>query len=319
MKFYFSLARNIFILYTEVIVHCQWNAWRAWNTCSKTCDYGRKTRTRSKKRESNGGRPCTGNSEQTIYCNKQECPSGCFPASSTVLLKNGERRKISDLNIGDLVQSVNDNGKLVFSPIILDLDTLPNNTGHFLRIRTYTMQTITLSPGHLIYRKQRKHDKMNEHGIMIQNSICDNMGAKFTEPKISAEEFSTFDVVFASLVTTDDLVLVHNTENELVPSQVVGVEELHLEGIYSPLTTQGNIVIDDVVASCYADFDSHEIQHLMFAPFRLWHETLEIFPSMKNEQEKHESVDPKKSGLHWYAQFMTYVGETLLPWKMSYL
>jgi hedgehog protein len=235
-----------------------------------------------------------------------------------VLLESGVRRNIPDLNIGDLVQSVNGNGKLVFSPVILDLDTLPNHTGNFLRIHTNTGQSITLSPGHLIYRKQQEYDEVNgEEVTMLQNSICDEKRVNIMESNISAEEFSTFDIVFASLVKTNDLVLVYSSEKEIIPSQVVGVERLHLEGIYSPLTIQGNIIIDDVVVSCYADFDSHEMQHLLWTPFRLWHETIEVFPTMKNTLDEHESVDPKKTGLHWYAQFMTYVGETFVPWKMS--
>jgi hypothetical protein len=244
--------------------------------------------------------------------------SSCFPASSTVILESGLRRKLSDLNIGDSVQSVDVNGKLAISKIILDLDTLPDDIGDFLRIRTNTNQSITISPGHLIYRKQGNCEKVNkEEEIIPQNTFCDDKMDNLMSKNTNENDFSSFDLVFASHVKIGDLVLAYNGGQDIFPSEVISVELLHLKGIYSPLTTQGNIIVDDIVASCYADFDSHEIQHLMFAPFRWWHNTLEFFLSTKNMPDEHGSRAAKKIGLHWYAQFMTYAAETFFPWKMA--
>ena len=43
-------------------------------------------------------------------------------------------------------------------------------------------------------------------------------------------------------------------------------------GAFVPLTMEGNILVDGVLASCYASFD-HDIQHVIMKPL-LW------FPSM---------------------------------------
>ena len=36
-------------------------------------------------------------------------------------------------------------------------------------------------------------------------------------------------------------------------------------GAYVPLTADGNIVVDQILASCYASFD-HDLAHLMMMP-----------------------------------------------------
>ena len=38
-------------------------------------------------------------------------------------------------------------------------------------------------------------------------------------------------------------------------------------GLFSPLTPEGNIVIDGVLASCYSEYD-HYGSHIVTAPFR---------------------------------------------------
>ena len=46
-------------------------------------------------------------------------------------------------------------------------------------------------------------------------------------------------------------------------------------GAYSPLTTEGNLMVDGVLASCYASFPDHDMAHFTMAPMR-W------FPKLMN-------------------------------------
>ena len=45
-------------------------------------------------------------------------------------------------------------------------------------------------------------------------------------------------------------------------------------GAYVPLTEEGNIVVDGVLASCYASFD-HDLAHITMAPIQWFPEIIE--------------------------------------------
>ena len=45
-------------------------------------------------------------------------------------------------------------------------------------------------------------------------------------------------------------------------------------GLFAPLTMEGKIVVDEVLASCYVDFD-HDGTHIVLTPFRWFPRMLE--------------------------------------------
>ena len=57
------------------LVDCEWDNFGEWNSCSKSCGGGDKTRTRTVKAiEQNGRNPCLGESNETQSCNVDACP-----------------------------------------------------------------------------------------------------------------------------------------------------------------------------------------------------------------------------------------------------
>ena len=58
----------------------------------------------------------------------------------------------------------------------------------------------------------------------------------------------------------------------------------NIVGAYVPMTTEGNIMVDGVLASCYASAD-HDLAHLSMAPLR-W------FPEMTNWMFGQDGVFP---------------------------
>ena len=46
-------------------------------------------------------------------------------------------------------------------------------------------------------------------------------------------------------------------------------------GTYTPLTEEGNILVDEVLASCYAVVD-HDLGQLMMLPIKLFSETMQM-------------------------------------------
>ena len=68
-------------------------------------------------------------------------------------------------------------------------------------------------------------------------------------------------------------------------------------GAYVPLTTEGNILVDGVLASCYASFN-HDIQHVVMKPL-VW------FPSVV------DLLLGEDMSLHSYVTILQHVGRMM--------
>lgn len=174
------------------------------------------------------------------------------------------------MQIGDEVLAVNGQGDLEFSPVMLFLDRDPNESRQFFVLKTEAGHALTLTPSHLIYAK--------------------------TEAAEAAE--ADFEAVYAKDVREGDFVLVQSSRGDLVPSRVSAVEMRALTGVFAPLTSAGNVVVDNVVASCYAVVDSHSVAHAAFGPLRL---LTRLWP----QRESH--------GVHWYANALYSLAEVVMP------
>merc|ERR1712203_950671 len=100
--------------------------------------------------------------------------------------------------------------------------------------------------------------------------------------------------------------------------RVVSVEVVSLNGVYSPLTAHGNILVEDILASCYSDYESHSLLQIAFAPFRWFHDAKFFFQKTKmTEKEGKSTMEQDKIGRHWYATALIEMGKRLIPEKMA--
>jgi len=163
----------------------------------------------------------------------------CFSASTQVTLANGDVIPVNLLKHGDIVHSVNSNGEVVPSPFLGWLHHDDNVTTTFLRITTETGNTITISPLHLLM-------------------VTDNLDKR---PSMR----------FANTVSVGDYLWSGGSGLTKVKSIVSKVQT----GVYAPLTSTGTILVDGLLASCYAHLASHDLAHLAFLPFRSFPQLLE--------------------------------------------
>ena len=73
-----------------------------------------------------------------------------------------------------------------------------------------------------------------------------------------------------------------------------------IEGYIAPLTMSGTILVNSILASCYAVIDSHALAHSAMAPVRWWH--LMDF----------NRLSAPKNGTHWYPQALMSISDILL-------
>ena len=128
---------------------------------------------------------------------------------------------IEDLQVGEEVQTIH-NGNILMTTFVGWIHKEANLTERFVKLTTESAQ-ITLSEKHVIFCKPKRR------------------------------EGDTMTTSFADLVEEGDLLEV-TMDGKVQWERVVNIDFEKRIGIYAPLTTAGTILVDNVLASCYADF-----------------------------------------------------------------
>ncbi|XP_043286487.1 sonic hedgehog protein A [Venturia canescens] len=268
-------------------------------------------------------------SRSHIHCSvKSESSSvgksgGCFPSKSIVRTEGGLEKPIEDLRIGEMVASLDSRGDVVYSEVIAFLDRSSTEKRQFVQLTTETGRRLTLTPAHLV-------------------------------PVEGGDE------IFAAKVKMGDRILVRDVDRSYEDTRTneIPLERLYWDrvietklvlksGVYAPLTKEGTLIVDDVVASCYALVDSQRLAHFVFLPLRLYKSIESMFFGiarhltrskyvtrtfedartrvMANEIElddkgryKPDEPSTGEQGVHWYASFLYTMAFYVLPEKMLY-
>lgn len=214
---------------------------------------------------------------------------GCFPGDSLVTTSTGQKKKLSQLQIGEKVLSRNaKTNKLVYSEVILFLDYDPLQKRQFLIISLASGRTLTVTSTHLVLKK---------HSEVVQT-------------------------VFAGNIQIGDVLLVSDSNNSIQEDSVIKISGVVRTGVYAPLTEAGTIVVNEVVVSCYATIDSQVIADWVFLPVRfIWNveqglvrlwtvlsKPLDVWSSRSVTTTKTISV-----GVHWYAKLLHTLGYYVIP------
>ncbi|XP_034467748.1 indian hedgehog B protein-like [Hippoglossus hippoglossus] len=208
---------------------------------------------------------------------------GCFPGEALVTLESGGQKPISDLQPGErvLASSGSDgSGELVYSEVLTFLDRDLVTRKLFYTLQTESRTQLSLTAAHLIF---------------VSEGNC-------SEGAVPAP--GTLRTVYASDARPGQCVLVsegkpgqNHREGRL--SRITQVTLREKRGAFAPLTQQGTVVVDGVVASCYAMVDQHCLAHWAFSPLRLMHSWA-------------GTTGPHGDGIHWFSQLLHWLGRLLL-------
>ncbi|XP_017567205.1 tiggy-winkle hedgehog protein [Pygocentrus nattereri] len=219
---------------------------------------------------------------------------GCFPGSATVQLEDGRTKLVRDLREGDRVLAADEQGRAAFSDFIMFMDREPRARRQFIVIETAApARRLTLTAAHL---------------VLVRNG-----NSSGSSPLMSAR--------FASSVRPGHEVFVSEEKEQedgrLRGARVTRVRtvELEREGAYAPVTAHGTVVVDRVLASCYAAVEQHRWAHWALAPARLSHALAAWMRPYWQRAAKNTTVteeEGRERGMHWYARALLRVGTWLL-------
>lgn len=225
---------------------------------------------------------------------------GCFPGSATVHLEQGGTKLVKDLRPGDRVLAADDQGRLLYSDFLTFLDRDDGAKKVFYVIETREpRERLLLTAAHLL----------------------------FVAPHNSSGSAPAPSALFASRVRPGQRVYVvaeRGGDRRLLPASVHSVTlREEAVGAYAPLTAHGTILINRVLASCYAVIEEHSWAHRAFAPFRLAHALLAALAPARTDGGGGDSIPAPQSaaearaaapaaGIHWYSQLLYHIGTWLL-------
>jgi len=165
-----------------------------------------------------------------------EDPCECFSGESLVTLATGKTLPMRLLRVGDVVQVVDPvTLRVAYEPVLFFQHVERIALGEFVRARMGDGRELLTTPHHVVF--------------------------------VSRDSLAAQDVQMRDVRVGDALFSVG--EHEATPSaRVVAVDVVRRVGIFCPQTATGTIVVDGVLASCYA-LRAHYAKHAAMMPMLL--------------------------------------------------
>ena len=169
----------------------------------------------------------------------------CFPSKSKVWLENVTKPvSMVDLSRGDKVLTWNpDSQMLEYSPVIMFNHVNVNETAEFFQLQNENGTSLHISSGHFIF------------------TFENNLSTWTSKP---ADHATPGDKMLSLDATTGQVQL----------TTIRSIQKLTLQGFYAPVTLNGTIIVDDIMASCYGfvsgygRLSGHSVAHAGMAPMR---------------------------------------------------
>ncbi|KAM7540443.1 hypothetical protein Aperf_G00000043477 [Anoplocephala perfoliata] len=200
---------------------------------------------------------------------------GCFPGSAQAMSSTGLPVSLTDLQIGDYVMTLD---PLSFKPYATKVSVFLHRDEHqyspwieiaYSRDDGHKPSKLRLTANHLIHRWNKEHSVVFANQIRPGDKIACSLGRPGSFCRVEG-----IHVINSSLAET---------------------------GVYAPLTTSGDMLIDGVYVSCYAHIRNEWLARLsaipLFIKFAIFgHDSMETF-----------------SGVHPYFGLLLKIAQFLIP------
>ncbi|KAL2080957.1 hypothetical protein ACEWY4_022810 [Coilia grayii] len=245
---------------------------------------------------------------------------GCFPGNALVTLEGGAKRLMRDLRPGErvLASSGSDgSGELVYSEVVTFLDRQPDARKSFYTLGTAWGANLTLTAAHLVFVTDAGDCSRGALRETFASDVRPGQCVLTTSGDGDEEEEEEEEEEGESSWRRGGEEKKKKSGRRAHLTRVTWVEVREDRGAYAPLTRHGTVVVDDVLASCYAAVDQQWLAHWALAPLRALHGLMGQAAGTGGRDAGAET------GTHWYAWLLQWVGSMLLdpshfhPWGMA--
>lgn len=257
------------------------------------------------------------------YTEKSEAAKngGCFEENSIVYDNVRGPTRIQDVSVGDKILSVGADGRYEYSEVAFFLDYDPTSERLYYEFATESGSKISMTPSHLIFvgGSEKRRDQMKAD--------------------------------FAKFVIVGNYVLVRTSPDQAgTLEKVVSISTRLGKGAYAPATLNGNIVVNNIAASCYAIFRDEKLTHSFFLPMRWMFQFINFgdrlssslhvgqsssdinLEQQQQQQQQENSLEDLTNlgrhrrsaahthqlGIHWYARLLYRAFGHFIPARLIY-
>jgi len=173
-----------------------------------------------------------------VSCRGNALWASCFPGNANMAATGGKFVKMSEVQIGQEVVSMKESNSSTQDKVLTFLHRSPANVSLYYRLTTEDGEILEASPDHLI------------HALNAVSNKPDYLRMRF--------------------IQVGDSLLKHNSQDNTTSWRKVAKVEtfVNYEGDYSPLTTNGTLIVNGFVVSCYAIVDSHSAADRAMLPLK---------------------------------------------------
>ena len=93
--------------------------------------------------------------------------------------------------------------------------------------------------------------------------------------RLKRDSSSEHEFVFAKDLVKGDKLFLMTESGSMKYAEITELDEVYEQGAYAPLTEHGTLIVNNVLASCYANTPYHGLVHTAFYPYIVWSEIVD--------------------------------------------
>ncbi|CAG2104070.1 unnamed protein product, partial [Medioppia subpectinata] len=179
---------------------------------------------------------------------------------------------------------------------------------HCSRNQRRPVLAISLTPSHLIY-------------VTDDNTTVESRRMSRVEyaKNVQKDQFLYTSSLGDNKWLTSTLESLKSSKHSVSMDRVVSVKTRVASGAFAPLTRAGNLIVNNVIASCYAVIGDQSVAHFSFFPIRLFESIKDSIQSMasllhlRDRQSNHKIVSSHQIGVHWYPKLLYSLSKYIVP------